>query len=750
MEEFREFLIRYYGLSPTRLVLLEGYEDKTIKVETEDAVFVLKYQNIGSTTPHRIRLENKLTGLLAKSEPYDFPLPIPTIKGRQMAKHKSGWCRLLSFLEGTFLAEEPHTERLLRSLGEFLGRMNSNSMRCNPGHLAQETSPWDLQHLMLHQNNVSKVQNPRERALISYFLLQFETEVLPVQYNLRKGLIHNDANDWNVITKDGLVSGIIDFGDMCYSWLINELAVALTYVLLEKEDPLASALTVIKEYHRFCPLKEEEADILYYLIAGRMCMSLCNCSLAKIDRPESEYISISEAPVRRLLNKWIGISPDAARKTFLNAIGIEKDGSQDREAYLRRRKSIFPPSLSLSYKSPIVMRRAAFQYMFNSEGATFLDAYNNIMLVGHCHPKVVTAAHDTQKRLNTNTRYLYDELLDYGERLLSYFPPSLNRIFLVNSGSAATDLSIRLAKAHSGRQKMMALEFGYHGNTLEAISISHYKHREGELFPNTLVSSMPKVFGSAFEVELEAGNFFSHQARQLLDQHRGEVAGFIAEPIMGCGGQVPLPQGYLPNVYKAIREQGGLCISDEVQIGFGRLGHWNWGFEKYGVIPDMVILGKPMGNGHPLGAVITTEAIASVFDSGPEFFSSFGGNPVSCAIGLAVLEVLEEEGLRYHAARTGEYLKDSFLDLKNRFELIADVRGEGLFIGVELLDSSGNPGTRYAQILKNELRNAHILIGTDGPADNVLKIKPPLPFNRENSDFLVRETSRILKNLKGS
>jgi 4-aminobutyrate aminotransferase-like enzyme len=196
-----------------------------------------------------------------------------------------------------------------------------------------------------------------------------------------------------------------------------------------------------------------------------------------------------------------------------------------------------------------------------------------------------------------------------------------------------------------------------------------------------------------------------------------------------------------------VRAQGGICISDEVQVGFGRLGHWNWGYEMFGVIPDMVVLGKPMGNGHPVGAVITTEAIASTFDSGPEFFSSFGGNPVSCAVGDAVLQVIAEEGLREHAAQTGNYLMNAFRGLQEDFPLIGDVRGEGLFLGVELIDESGQPATRAAQHLKNQLRESFILIGTDGPSDNVLKIKPPLPFNRKDCDILIRETSIILENL---
>jgi 4-aminobutyrate aminotransferase-like enzyme len=396
------------------------------------------------------------------------------------------------------------------------------------------------------------------------------------------------------------------------------------------------------------------------------------------------------------------------------------------------------------------MQRAAFQYMFDTEGNRFLDAYNNIMLVGHCHPHVVEATTRVLRRLNTNTRYLYEELLNYSERLLSYFPPNLCRVFLVNSGSAATDLALRLSRAFTQKSRILALEHGYHGNTVAAIEVSHYKHQAGASYPNTLLCPMPKVFGSNQKDDGTAGRYFSRYAEQLIKAHSGDVSAFIAEPIMGCGGQVPLPLGFLPEVYQAVRAQGGVCISDEVQVGFGRLGHWMWGFEKYEVVPDMVILGKPMGNGHPIGAVVTTEAIASSFDTGPEFFSSFGGNPVSCAAGLAVLEVLEKESLQASAAETGAYLKAGLGELAAEFPIIADVRGEGLFIGVELIAQGGGPATAAAVLLKNELRNARILIGTDGPANNVLKIKPPLPFNRENCDELLREMARILSEQRKS
>lgn len=750
MEEIQTLLSHHYELTPTRVKLLEGYEDRTYLVEAEEARYILKCQAKREGLDARIDLEERLTRSLDKSSNFDFPRHLPSRDGKHSIEENGRVYRLLSFLEGTFLAEVAHTKSILHSLGDLLGRLNKVSLGVRPGSLAGEVSAWDLQYLDGLRKDLPLVGSPDDRALISYFMLQFEAEVLARKFELRRALIHNDANDWNVLTRNGKVSGIIDFGDMAYSWLIGELAVALPYVLADRDDPLSAASEVVKAYHRHVPLTEPELSLLYYLVAGRMCMSLCNSARAKNERPESDYISISETQMKKLMRKWVGISPEMARNVFMGAVGMEPPSTEDPGTYLRRREKLFAPSLSISYEHPIVMKRAAFQYMFDHRGHTFLDAYNNIMLAGHCHPRVVQATTDTLRRLNTNTRYLYDELLDYGQRLLDQFPPELCRVYLVNSGSAATDLALRLCRTHTRRNKVLAVENGYHGNTEACIAVSHYKHREGATYPGTVLGPMPKVYGSGMPDDGTAGVHFADQYREVVAEYRQEIAAFLAEPIMGCGGQVPLPEGFLPLVYDAVRSQGGVCISDEVQVGFGRLGKWNWGYEKYGVVPDMVILGKPMGNGHPIGAVITTEAIASAFDSGPEFFSSFGGNPVSCAAGHAVLQVIEEEGLREHAAQTGNYLIKGFRALQEDFSAIGDVRGEGLFIGVELITREGLPATETARFLKNELRESRILIGTDGPANNVLKIKPPLPFNRENGETLLRETSRILKNLGNS
>ena len=536
---------------------------------------------------------------------------------------------------------------------------------------------------------------------------------------------------------------------MCHSWLINEVAVAITYVMMEKENPLGIASEVINGYHDVFPLQELELDVLYYLVAARLCTSVCNSAYTKLQKPDSEYITISERPGWNLLRKWLTINPIWAKDAFRKAAGFQSIIKVDTEKQLQRRKKYLSSALSLSYERPIGMSRSAFQYMYDTDGNTILDAYNNIMLAGHCHPRVVRAGQKTMARLNTNTRYVYDEILHYSEKLLSKFPKKLNKIFFVNSGSAASDLAIRMAITHTHMQKVTVLDHGYHGNTSIGIDISPYKynHEGGTGQQNYILQTpMPNAFGSGFNDDGTAGDHFANLTTDQLKSDWGQIAAFIAEPIVGCAGQVPLAKNYLKRVYQEMRKQGGICISDEVQVGFGRLGDYFWGFEMHEVVPDMVVLGKPMANGHPIGAVVTTTEIAESFDNGLEFFSSFGGNPVSCAIGNAVLEVIEEEGLQQHAKKTGNYLMNLLKKLQKDHPEIADVRGSGLFIGVEIFNEKGEPNTELASQLKNGLREKHILIGTDGPYDSVLKIKPPLSFNKTDCDILVSAFQSVLTN----
>ncbi len=745
--QIEAILKKHYAITNSTCTTLEGYDSTNYKVQCQDKTFVLKQNSFSKETVALLEAENRILKRLATLERYQFSQAVPSTNNQSIVIEGDYIYRLLTFVPGEFLGDITHTPALLTSLGSCLAQIDKCIHKeYHPAIIGKQTQ-WDLQHFKTNYAYLEYITDTKDRNLVDYFFTQFDEHVYPIQHELRKGIIYNDANHWNILTKNGAVSGIIDFGDMCHSWLINELAIAITYVMMDKENPLEIAVEIIRGYHAILPLKEQELDMLYYLVAARLCTSVCNSAYAKTLNPNSAYITISEKPAWALLKKWIAINPIKVKNTFRGAANFNPSPQKTTAQQQARRNEYLSSALSLSYKEPIHMTQSAFQYMYDAEGNTFLDAYNNIMLAGHCHPKVVNAGQRALAKLNTNTRYLYEELLQYSEHLLSKFPSPLNKVFFVNSGSAASDLAVRLATNHTKKQKIMALEHGYHGNTRIGIDISHYKynHKGGTgQQAYVLATPMPKAFGSGFEDNGEAGAHFAQQTKTQISTNKNEIAAFIAEPIVGCGGQVPLAHGYLKPVYDTIRKQGGVCVSDEVQVGFGRLGDYFWGYEMYDVIPDMVIIGKPMGNGHPIGAVVTTTEIAESFANGLEFFSSFGGNPVSCAIGNAVLDVIEEERLQEHAKKVGDYLIQQLKALQKSHIELADVRGSGLFLGVEILDANGAPNTALASKIKNGLREKFILVSTDGPYDNVLKIKPPLSFNCSDADTLIQAIREIL------
>jgi len=741
-----------YHLVSNQVKKLGGYDNLNYKIETNSGNFILKEFPLTKSNLDFVSAQNELLLFLCKSKTTFFPAPIKNTEGSYITKlpEKNKFLWILSYLNGDFFAEIKHTITLFKSFGTFLAKMNIDLQIFRNYVIEARQIEWDLQYFRLYnEDKIKFISNPSQRKLVEYFFQQHRENVEPGIQSFRKQIIHNDTNDWNVLVQNGNVSGIIDFGDICYSQLINELAIGITYAILGKEKPVEWAVLIISEYHRILPLEEKEIDILYWLIAARLCTSVCNSAYEKIAQPDNDYIQISEKPAWDLLKKWAAINPIFARNEFRKAAGFKIPQEKSVEEMNKERFKSVSSIFSISYKKPIYMDGAAFQYMFDKYGNCYLDAYNNIPHVGHSHPKVVEAGQKQMAKLNTNTRYLYDQLNQYSANLLQKFPARLSKVFLVNSGSAATDLTLRLARNFTGLKKIAVVEHGYHGNTQAGIEISHYKFAgkggKGES-DNVLCLPIPDAYRGEFRNEI-AGISYSKKAIQQIQNSREKVAAFIAEPIVGCGGQVPLAKGYLKAIYAEIRNQGGICISDEVQTGFGRLGNVFWGFEQQDVVPDIVILGKPMGNGHPMGAVVCTNEIAEVFNNGMEFFSSFGGNPVSCAIGQAVLNVIEEEQLQQNARMVGDYYMQELAKLQQKCECIGDVRGSGLFIGFEFVKNrvTLEPDTVLAQKVKNELRENFILVSTDGPFDNVIKSKPPLCFSKENVDEVIERLDSILQ-----
>lgn len=419
-----------------------------------------------------------------------------------------------------------------------------------------------------------------------------------------------------------------------------------------------------------------------------------------------------------------------------------------------KRGKLLASNLSLSYQDPLYIQRGSGAYLYDSVGRRYLDTVNNVAHVGHEHPQVVRAGQRQMAVLNTNTRYLHPQIVQFAEALLAKAPAPLEVAFFVNSGSEANELALRLAKTYTGQKDVIALEVGYHGNTNACIEVSSYKF-DGPggrgVSPNVHIAPLPDAYrglyqGEGTEVALQ---YASHvdQIIQKLHKNGLKPAAFIGESIVSCGGQIPLPQGYLAGVYRAVRSAGGLCIADEVQTGCGRPGSHFWAFEAQGVVPDILTIGKPIGNGHPLGAVLCTREVAAAFANGMEYFNTFGGNPVSCAIGLEVLKVLKEEGLQENALITGNYLKKGLVGLQKDYPVIGDVRGSGLFLGIEMVadPERKTPAAAATNYLANRMRTLGILMSTDGPDHNVLKIKPPLVFGKDQADFLLETLHRVLK-----
>jgi 4-aminobutyrate aminotransferase-like enzyme/Ser/Thr protein kinase RdoA (MazF antagonist) len=450
---------------------------------------------------------------------------------------------------------------------------------------------------------------------------------------------------------------------------------------------------------------------------------------------------------------WTSLSPDP---NLLLDIPAERFPAKEPDASetLALRRTFLGKNLSISYHRPLKIVRGRMQYLYDDTGRAYLDVYNNVPLVGHSHPRVVRAAQEQLAVLNTNTRYLHDNVNRYAERLTRHMPEPLRVCYFVNSGTEANELALRLARAHTRQEDIIVLEHAYHGHTNTLIDISPYKFDGpggGGRKPWVHVAPIADDYRGLYRRDdADAGKKYARHVAEILSRLRGEgrsAAAFIAETLPSVAGQIVFPPGYLAEVYRHVRAAGGVCIADEVQVGFGRLGTHFWGFETQGVVPDIVVLGKPIGNGFPLAAVITTAEIAASFDNGMEFFSTFGGNPVAAAAGLAVLDVLEEERLQENALLVGDYLIARLRELQEVHALIGDVRGSGLFLGMDFVRdrTTREPALDEASYIVNRLRDSGILAGTDGPHHNVIKLRPPLIFSQADADLLVSTLHSILE-----
>jgi 4-aminobutyrate aminotransferase-like enzyme/Ser/Thr protein kinase RdoA (MazF antagonist) len=678
------------------------------------ADFVLKIAN-GGESREFLELQEAAIARVANG---DTGLIWPRVVGT--AEVDGHIVRLLTWVPGCPMAEAaPYPAALLRSLGHALAKMDL-ALAGFDRPAAHRNFHWDLRQAEQARAHLPLLTAARARLVAPIFdrWSRIDWSALP------HSVIHGDANDYNVLVEDGRVVSILDFGDMVWSATVCNVAVALAYAMLDQQDPIAAAAHVVGAYREVRPLSEAELDALYTLAETRLAMSVCYCEWQRREAPQNEYLNISNQPAWALLERLAQLPEGYADDVFRRA-------GMPHEDLLARRRARLGPSLSISYREPLHIIRGWRQHLYDAAGRAYLDCVNNVAHVGHSHPRVVRAAAEQMARLNTNTRYLDQHLVEYLERLTATLPPPLNVVYLVCSGSEANELALRLARAHTGSSAVLVVETAYHGNTNALIDISPYKFNgpggRGRP-PHVTVLPLP-----------EAGT--GVRASLALGRPGGLPHNFICESALSCAGQVILPPGYLHDLYTTVRAAGGVCVADEVQTGFGRAGTHFWMFETQNVVPDIVTLGKPIGNGHPMGAVITTPEIAASFANGMEYFNTFGGNPVSCAVGLAVLDVIRDEGLQENARDVGAYLTEGLCQLQQRHEIITDIRGLGLFLGFEMRREG------EATELVNRMKDRGVLLSTDGPLHNVIKIKPPIIFSRADADLLVGRLDETLAEL---
>ena len=550
-------------------------------------------------------------------------------------------------------------------------------------------------------------------------------------------------------------------------WLPSQTPV---HTPLKAEVVVASYNPQSKQYGGLVILKHNEDGLIFYTLYGHLCKASVAAQRVGDLLKKGDRIGALGNPLQngqwaphlhfqimlsmldntqdfpgvafpKQMQVWKSICPDPNLLFKNPKLATQYDAPSSE--ILDFRKKHLGKSLSISYQEPLNIVRGDGAYLIDTWGEKYLDTVNNVAHVGHEHPVVVKAAQEQIALLNTNTRYLNQNIIAYAKALLEKLPPELSVLHFVNSGSEATELALRMAKTLTGQKDMLAIEVGYHGNTTAAMQVSSYKFdsKGGSGKPeHTHILPLPDPYRGLHTKENNLGSIYGNYAQQHIDRlalvDRG-IAGFMGESIISCGGQIVPPKGYFKAIYKTVRAAGGLCIADEVQTGFGRMGDHFWGFEMHGVTPDIVTMGKPAGNGHPLAIVACTQEVANGFANGLEFFNTFGGNPVSCSIGKAVLDVIEEEQLQKNAKLVGKFLKNELLKLQEKHTIIGDVRGAGLFLGIELNDAEKTPLPEQASYLANRMKDFKILMSTDGPDHNVLKIKPPMVFSIDNAKELI-------------
>jgi len=757
LEDVRALANQLFGLTGS-LKQLGSERDQNFHIVTESGnQYVIKIANSAEDTSI-IDMQLKALEHISKVDP-GLPIPgvlssrngktIEVVKSEDGRKHA---VRVLSYLPGVSPKDDYVSNVLYRQMGLILARMTrALSGFFHP--IANYELMWDLKHTAKLRDYLAFITNAEHHELVSYFLDRFDRNVFPEIPKLRAQIVHNDLVPDNIlVAKDdpNQIIGIIDYGDLTHTLQVIDLATTIAATLNETTDPVAVAAQIVAGYNELIPLEEAELRLLYDLIGARLTMLNVIASWRVTIHPENQdYITGAVDQTWRILEMWRDRDPAMVAKKFFRVCGFwEHEGVEQRkdqsgeeiDSFLSRRERLLGPCAYLFYNRPLHIVRGEGVWLYDDEENRYLDVYNNVPQVGHCHPHVVNAISNQARQLNTSTRYLHDHILDLAERITKRLPEPLSVCMFVCTGSEANELAWRMAQLASGNSGSLITKYSYHGSTAATAQFSTESLPEGKLPPH-----VQTFFAPTSNSNWRKPDSGIRDAIMALDEKGHRPAMLLLDTSFVSDGIYTSPNGYLKILYKETRATGGLCVADEVQGGFGRFGEHFWGFEFDDVIPDIVTMGKPMGNGHPLAAVVTRPEIAEVLANETGYFNTFGGNPVSCAAGLAVLDVIEKEGLQQNALEVGQYLKDEIGRIQKRYPMLGQMHGSGLLLGIEINKSDGQPDPELAKLIMNLMRENGVLVGTTGPYSHILKIRPPLVFEREHADILLTELKKALE-----
>jgi len=747
-----QILREYFGIEPSSLVPLVGERDQNFRVDTaNDRRFLFKISNPADDRPI-LEMQAAALGHIQRVDP-GLPVmrALPAAAGEPWVEiagpdSRTYPARLFTFLPGQAISNTALTPEALRRHGQVVARLG-RALRGFFHPAADYEILWDITRLPQLRPLLAHISDGAHRAQAEWVVDRFEARVAPALPGLRAQVIHGDMGLSNVLYGPDLrVSAIVDFGDMTHAPLVCDLAAVVADVLHGRDDAIEAADAMIGGYVSVTPLEDEEAALLADLVAARLAIEITVAGWRRTLYPDNmAYAATGEPGARAFLDAIQAMGINAVARRLRHACHRLPYRMTAAAGLLERRRRALPRS-PLFYDQPVHLVRGEGVWLFDPDDRRYLDCYNNVPVVGHSHPQVVHAVTQQQRLLATHSRYLHEAIVELAERLQATLPPGLDAVMVVNSGSEANDLAWRIARAATGRAGAVVTAYAYHGLTEATHALSPEEWATPEQHAH--VATIPAPDGYRGPYRREDDGWVQRYATCIDDACAalGEqgFAAIYLDPAFAADGILSPPATYLREAARRARALGGLLVVDEVQAGHGRSGAHLWSFRASGIEPDMVVMGKPMGNGFPVAALVARSELLAAVPEEVELFSTFGGNPVACAAALAVLDVIEDEGLVANAAQVGSYLRQGLLTIAERHPMVGDVRGEGLLLGVELADDTRRPATWQARRVIEAMRGLGILIGATGPAGNVLKIRPPLVFQREHADLLLQALDETL------